>query len=83
MEALQVITDVEATPLLEGVDTDDLWVAAGITVGGRPRGTVSGKPTVELCLATREGQHVLGTTTLALFLTAADTLKAKYGDPRE
>lgn len=53
-----------------------------------PNGTVSGKPTVtfRIGVADPTGQEppgvVLAETTLALFLTAADAFKARYGDPR-
>lgn len=46
-------------------------------------GTVSGKPSVGLGFELPDGKVVLAETTLALFLTAADAFKAKYGDPRE
>jgi hypothetical protein len=43
---------------------------------------VSGAPSVAFCFKLGEREVVLAETSLALFLTAADALKARYGDPR-
>lgn len=46
-------------------------------------GMESGKPSV--CIGMflpNDGGCVIGETSLALFLTAADALKARFGDPR-
>lgn len=53
-----------------------------VAVAGLPHGTQRGKPTVSVRIEV-DGEVVLAETTLALFLTAADALKVKYGDPRE
>jgi len=45
-------------------------------------GTASGAPSVALGFELPDGKVVIAETTLKLFLTAADVLRAKYGDPR-
>jgi hypothetical protein len=42
----------------------------------------SGKPSVALGFELPDGRWVLAETSLALFLTAAEALRARYGDPR-
>ncbi len=59
----------------------DLTETSRLTIAGCPEGTSGGKPSV-LILHDVKGVPVFCETTLALFLTAADALKAKYGDPR-
>ena len=54
---------------------------SSLTIAGCPEGTENGYPSV-LLIHDVGGTPVLGETTLALFLTVADALKAKYGDPR-
>lgn len=82
MIALRVILDAETTPLK---DTPDKYVVEEFTgpvvVAGMAKGTESGKPVVMIALDRGETVEVVQTT-LSLFLTAADALKAKYGDPR-
>lgn len=51
-------------------------------ITGLPDGTESGKPTICIRVDMVDGTTVLAQTTLALFLTAADAFKARYGDPR-
>ena len=53
-----------------------------LEVAGIPGGMASGKPSVMLRLNLPNGTTVLGETSLALFLTAADALRARFGDPR-
>lgn len=81
MEALRVIPDLTQKGFEDGGYTvapqDD-----EVIVGGMPEGTASGKPTVMIAFKQPEG-YLVAETTLSLFLTAADALKAKYGDPRE
>ncbi len=80
MESLNVILDLERAGFDAG--TYDIVEHKGkVSVGGMPNGTISGKPVVMIGLTMPD--HILvAETTLALFLTAADVLKAKYGDPR-
>lgn len=46
------------------------------------RGMTSGKPSVTVRLDLPDGQIILYETSLALFLTTADAIRARYGDPR-
>lgn len=46
------------------------------------RGMASGKPSVAIRLDLEDGTVVVAQTSLVLFLSAADALKARYGDPR-
>lgn len=83
MESLRVIPDLTQ----KGLRDDNNYVVAGhegeVVIGGMPQGTVQGHPTVMIALDLGEEGFLVTETTLALFLTAADGLKAKYGDPRE
>ena len=54
-----------------------------IDVGALERGTTGGKPSIALKIDLPDGRVVVAETTLALFLTTADALQAKFGDPRE
>lgn len=80
MEALRIVPDLTKQGFRDGrypVEKHEGPVA----IGGMPKGTESGNPT--LMIAFDLGEQVLvAETTLALFLTAADAFKAKYGDPR-
>ena len=82
---LSVILAEPAWPdLLER--TDDVYHLAGgshIQVTGLEGGMQSGRPSVAIRLDLEDGRVVLAETSLALFLSAADALKARYGDPRE
>lgn len=54
-----------------------------IRICGLPRGMTSGHPSVGIgVFLPHGGGCVLAETSLKLFLTAADALKARYGDPR-
>lgn len=52
-------------------------------VCGLSRGMESGKPSVAMRLDLPDGRTVIFQTSLQLFLTAADVLKAYHGDPRD
>lgn len=54
-----------------------------MTITSLERGTTGGKPTVALIVDLPDGRYVFAETTLALFLSAADALKAAHGDPRD
>lgn len=54
---------------------------AKIEIGAMAEGTAAGHPVVQFCFE-MPGKTVIAETTLALFLTAADALKAAHGDPR-
>ena len=54
-----------------------------IRIAGLERGMTSGKPSVAIgVFLPHGGGCVLAETSLALFLMAADALKARFGDPR-
>lgn len=82
MEALTIIPDLEQ----QGFRDSPYGVAehtGPMIIGGMAEGTENGKPVVMIGLDMGEEEGVLvAQTTLALFLTAADALKARYGDPR-
>lgn len=70
------VTDVPLEKI--GHTTEPIKVAA--LAGGMQ----SGKPSVAICMYLPHGGGcVIGETSLALFLTAADILKARFGDPRD
>ena len=83
MIPLTLIPDLEVRGFREG--TYGVTEYQGeIIVGGMPKATASGKPSVMIALEDPEtGGYLVAETTLQLFLTAADALKAKYGDPQE
>lgn len=53
------------------------------TVALVERGMESGAPSVCIGAALGNGEAVLLETSLALFLTAADAFRARFGDPRD
>lgn len=61
----------------------DHHVTETATIGGLAGGMVGGKPSVGIHFMLPNGEGVLFETSLALFLTAADALRARFGDPRE
>lgn len=76
------------TPVIEEgkpyAESGNLYhVPGGGILTGLPDGTARGRPTVALFITLPDGKAVLWETTLTLFLTAADALKAKFGDPRQ
>lgn len=90
MPALTIVLDVESDgfPAMRGLEgTDDprlihLGENAQIAVGALAAGMASGAPSVAFCFSLPNGQVVIAETSMALLLTAADALKARYGDPR-
>jgi hypothetical protein len=52
-------------------------------IAGLAGGLTSGKPSVTIRLDLDDGTAVLAQTSLGLFLQVADSLKARYGDPRQ
>lgn len=83
MEALNVILDLENQGFRD-VPYGVIEHIGPITIGGMAKGTENGKPVVMIAIEDPDGSSnlVIVQTTLALFLTAADALKAKWGDPR-
>lgn len=83
MESLRVILDLEKQGFREGKEYDVEEYEGEVVIGGKPRGTAAGNPSVMIGLERPGGSgYLVAQTTLALFLTAADALKAKHGDPR-
>lgn len=81
MESIRIIPDLEKTGFSD--EPYDLTQYTGpLIVGGMAKGTGAGNPVVMLALEVGEQEFLVKETTLSLFLTAADTLKTKYGDPR-
>lgn len=58
-------------------------VRESFKIGGLPGGMTSGKPSVMMEIPLPDGTYAVVETSLALLLSAADALKARYGDPRE
>jgi hypothetical protein len=54
-----------------------------MVISGLSDGMSSGKPSVAILIDLPGNTGVVAETSLSLFLTAADALKAHYGDPRE
>lgn len=81
MESIRIIPDLSETGFQDG-NYDVTEYHGPLIVGGKAEGTESGKPVVMLGLEIEDGGWLVKQTTLSLFLTAADALKAKYGDPR-
>lgn len=85
MESLHIILDLTKQGLRETehvVDGHD----GELIIGGMPEGTEAGKPIVMIALEHPDPEidgYLVAETTLALFLSAADVLKTKYGDPRQ
>lgn len=75
------------------LDGDNCWpdlrqgkkmhhLKGGFAVAGLWSGMTSGEPSVAFRMDLDDGSVVVAETSLALFLSAADVLKSKYGDPR-
>jgi hypothetical protein len=73
-------------------DADGVWpdladktvhhVTSPIGIGALRGGMQSGAPSVAMRLELDDGSVVLAETSLVLFLSAADALRARFGDPR-
>ena len=81
MESIRIIPDLEATGFRDG-EYEVVEYKGSTVIGGMEKGTEGGHPVVMIGLDVDESTVLVIQTTLTLFLTAADTLKAKYGDPR-
>lgn len=81
MESLRIILDLEKVGFRDKGSYKVKEHEGDLVIGGMPKGTESGLPTVMIGLA-QGSNFLVAETTLSLFLTAADALKAKYGDPR-
>ena len=60
-----------------------IHVIEGISVALLEHGMKSGKPAVAIRIDLPDDRTVIGETSLALFLSAADAFKARTGDPRK
>jgi hypothetical protein len=58
-------------------------IASDIGVTAIAGGMSSGAPSVAFRFELADGTTIVAETSLALFLTAGDAMKARYGDPRE
>lgn len=77
---IRIILDGEgAIPEMRG---KTIHRADSLTVTGLAGGMQSGKPSVALVIPLEDGSFVFAETSLALFLSAADALRGRYGDPR-
>lgn len=87
---LTVIPDVESTGFksMVGLASQDdprlirLADEANIEVGALAGGMASGRASVAFCFTLPDGRVVVAETSLALFLLAADALRARYGEQR-
>lgn len=78
---------LEVNPHSDGVwpDLDPAKIrhtTGPIFVAGLAAGMKSGAPSVAIRISLPDGTTVLAETSLSLFLTAADALRAAHGDPR-
>jgi hypothetical protein len=81
MQSLRIITDLEQ----QGFSDEPHGVTeyhGPLVLGGLADGTEAGNPVVMIGLEVEEEGWLVAQTTLSLFLSAADALKAKHGDPR-
>lgn len=82
MPSMNIVLQEPAWPELQANDARVHHTTRPIGVTGLSGGMASGKPSVALRIDLDDGSSVIAETSLALFLTAADALKARYGDPR-
>jgi len=57
--------------------------APPIALAVLPGGMESGAPSVMFRIDLPDGRVLLAETSMALYLTAADAMRARYGDPRQ
>jgi hypothetical protein len=81
MPSMNIVLQEPAWPELRE-RTDVIHTTGPIGIAGLEGGMESGKPSVALRIDLPDGRVVLAETSLSLFLTAADALRARYGDPR-
>lgn len=82
MPAMNIVLREPAWPELQDPKAKVVHTTQPISVTGLEGGMQSGKPSVAFRIDLPDGTAVIAETSLALFLTAADALKAKFGDPR-
>lgn len=81
MTILRIIPDLEVQGFKDG-EYKVVEHVGEVSIGGMSRGTELGRPVVMIGLDLGDDGVLVAQTTLSLFLSAADALKAKYGDPR-
>lgn len=81
MEHLTIVPNADG--MLAEYDPAKVVELGDAKVGGLAGGMQSGKPSVVLAFDLGDGAVAVAQTSLALFLAAADGLKAAYGDPRK
>jgi hypothetical protein len=81
MESLSIIPDLEKKGFRDG-EYKVMEHEGQVTIGAMAQGTETGKPVVLIGFDLGDDGVLVAQTTLTLFLTAADVLKARYGDPR-
>lgn len=80
MPAMRIVLDGDnAFPEMVGKVIHEVQ---NFAVSALPAGMESGKPSVAMIAELPDGSYVFAETSLVLFLTAADALRARYGDPR-
>jgi hypothetical protein len=82
MPHIRVLPNVDQTggmPELQGREPVTIQT---LTVTSLEHGMQSGAPSVAFVFDLPDGRYVFAETSLALFLTAADTLRTVHGDPR-
>lgn len=84
MESAQLFLDAEQEGMLADIaeSRDDLIECTDLRIGALADGTEGGKPSIVIAAVTPDGKPVVIQTTLALFLSAGDAFKARWGDPR-
>lgn len=82
MPSMNIVLQEPAWPELKEPGAKVVHTNAPIGVTALTGGMQSGKPSVAFRIDLPDGTVVIAETSLAFFLTAADTLKARYGDPR-
>lgn len=82
MPSIDIIFDGEGA--FSDVPAEKLgYTTEPMKIVGLEGGTASGKPSIAIGMYLPNGGGcVIGETSLALFLSAADAFKARYGDPR-
>ena len=88
MVALHINLVGKGEEFWKDIEAKNLQVPSGVKKGLSIRiacleaGMQSGKPSVVIATEQEDGSFVLAESSLALFLTAADAFKARFGDPR-
>jgi hypothetical protein len=84
MQALSIKLNLEETPFdlpADAVVVGNDSVREGVQIGVLPNATVSGNPSVAICIPTGENEvrYVIVEMTLALFQAAAASFEVRYG----